>query len=159
MERVLPDIGTIDEAKKKMQDSYLSFLDVAAKFISLCQYYSEDVNKRRSLGGNFRESYLKNYQKLKEDSKDDFAYDLSIFTVLELDYVNDVIDNLAQFEEIKKGQDPSLSDYDRTCDLLAVRDGFVDLERELTKINKKIATDRDIETHYNDKKYDPQLNQ
>lgn len=158
MDRTLPDIGTIEEAKVKLQQSYLSFLDSAAKFVTISQYYSEQVNKGRALPVTFKDSYIKNLNKLKTLSPDDFGYELSIFTMLYLDFVDDVIDVLTQYKEVGTNQDESLSDYDKTCDILAVRDGFKDLENTLNEVNRQVAIDRDIETHFNDADYDPQVN-
>ncbi|MFA6624709.1 MAG: hypothetical protein WCS80_02970 [Bacilli bacterium] len=149
-----PDIGTPEEAKKKMVESYASFLDSAAKFVTLADFYTDPVNEGQTLGTDFRDKYNTNYQKLKVSSVDDFCYSLSFFTLIFLDYIDDVKENLSQYKTILAGQDADLSDYDKACDLLAIRDEFTDLEKVLNDVNLTIADERIAETNYGDPDYD-----
>lgn len=155
---VKPIIGTPDEAKQKLIDSYNSFVDSSAKFVSLADFYSEPTNSNKAAPVTFQDQYSKNYQALKNGTIEDFAYSLSHFAALYLDYVDDIKDNLNQYTEILKGQDPSLSDYDKACDLLSIRDEFTDLENTLNEANRAIANEKSLETHYGDEEYDPAVN-
>jgi hypothetical protein len=152
----LPQVGTPEEAKKKMTEGYASFLDSAAKFVTIADFYSDETNEGKALGTTFRESYLANFAKLKAGSVDDFIYLMEQHATLYLDFINDIQDNLTAYFDILKGQDASLSDYDKACDLLAIKDEFTDLEKVLDDTNKLIAEDRYLETHYNDPLYDIQ---
>jgi hypothetical protein len=154
-ENDLPDVGTPEQAKKKMIEAYASFLDSAAKFLTLGEFYSDNTHEGQALGTDFQSRYNVNYNKLKSSATpEDFGYQLSFYTLVYLDYIEDVKENLRQYEEILKGQDPKLSDYDKACDLLAIKDEFTDLEHVLNDVNLTIAEERAIETHYNDPEYD-----
>jgi len=154
-DRSLPSIESPEAAKQKMMDSYHSFVDSAAKFLSLADFYGEKENEGKAVPVTFQDAYSKNYQKLLSSNPDDFSYLLSRYAALDLDFLSDVEENLSQFDALKAGQDPSLSDYDKSCDLLAVRDTFVDLEKALNEANRAIATERELDSNFGDPAYDP----
>lgn len=153
----LPTVGTPEEAKERMKQGYASFLDSCAKFLTLANYYSEKKNEGKALPATFMELYQKNHKLLKESSVEDFGYYLAQHAALYLDYIEEIKENLTAYQEILKGQDPSLSDYDKACDLLAIKDEFTDLEKELNQVNRAVAEERYLDTHINDKDYDPQV--
>jgi len=151
----LPEVGTPEEAKNKMKDSYKAFLDVAAKFVSVCDFYSVKENEGKPLGEDFIESYNANFQKLKESSAEDFYTTLASYTVLALDFLDDVKDALDEFKsEEEKVYGSDVSAYDQACDYLAVKDSFTDLINEFLDVNSTIVHDRALDTNFNDPAYD-----
>ena len=154
--KILPDVGTPEEAKEKLKEAYASFLDSSAKFVTLAAFYSDRNNEGQPVAASFREDYLKNYTALKNDSVDDYGYAIAEYTLQQSDYIDDIKDNLTQYAAIMKGQDPKLSDYDKACDLLAIKDEFTDLEKVLNDVNQQVAEERLADTHYNDPEYDLQ---
>lgn len=154
-EKILPDLGTPAECKEKMCQAYASFLDVASKFVSLAEFYSDKKNEGQPLGDRFLDSYNLNHRKLKESSPADFCYQMSFFALVYLSYIEEVQENLEEYERLLKGDDPSLSDYDQCCDYLTVKDEFKDLENVLKAINNDIAENREAPSHIGDTLYDP----
>jgi hypothetical protein len=154
--KIMPDIGTPEEAKTKLKEAYSSFLDSCAKFVTLAAFYSDPNNENQPVAATFQDDYSKNYAALKNDSVDDFGFAIANYTLLYLEFVDEIKDNLNQYNEIMKGQDPALSDYDKACDLLAIKDEFTDLEKVINDVNQQVAEERIADTHYNDPKYDLQ---
>lgn len=155
----LPDIETPEEAKAKLKQSRVSFVDSCAKFVTICDYYSDPVHENRTLPVTFQEGYAKNYALLKKASIDEFCYQISKFAALSLEFVDEVKECLEEYETVLNYEDPSISEYDRSCDLLAAKDTFTDLENEINITNKTIAQERYLETHPMDPDYDPSMNQ
>ena len=153
--KILPDIGTPEEAKNKMKDAYLSYLDSAAKFVTLAEYYTDVNNKDKPTNANFINRYNFNFNKLKNSQSSDYVYSMSYFTIIPLTYIEELKENLDDYSRLLDHEDKDLSDYDKACDYLTVRDEFKDLERALNRENKRIAENRDAMTHFNDSKYDP----
>lgn len=154
-ERILPDVGTPEECKKKMSEAYASFLDIASKFVSLAEVYANKENEGQPLGDSFRKAYHDNYQKLKESTPDDFAYQMAFYALVYIEFVDEVKDNLKEYKRLLEGDDPSLSDYDVCCDYLTVKDEFTDLSNVLRDINNAIAENREAPSHVGDPLYDP----
>jgi hypothetical protein len=151
----LPDVGTPEAAKKKMIEGYASFVDSAAKFLTLAEYYADSNHEGQALDTTFQSCYTVNYQKLKNASVDDFGLLLSFYALVYLSYVDDVKANLTQYGEMLKGtSEADQTDYDRACDYLTVKDEFTDLENVLNDVNRQIAEERLADTHYNDPEYD-----
>ncbi len=151
----LPEIENPEKAKEKMKQAHISFVDCASKFIALASFYSDEKNKGRGLDNSFQHYYDNAFKKLKAADGDDVAYEISYYAILPLSFIEDIKENVNQYVEILKGQDPSLTDYEKSCDLLAIRDTFVDIENDINSYNRRIAKDRNIDTHYNDSLYDP----
>ena len=154
-ERIHPDVGTPEECREKMGQAYASFLDVASKFVSLAEFYSDKKNEGQPLGEKFLDSYNRNHKKLKEASPDDFCYQMAFYALVYLSYIEEVKENLEEYVRLSKGDDPSLSDYDQCCDYLTVKDEFKDLENVLKAINNDIAENREAPNHIGDTLYDP----
>lgn len=154
-EKNLPKIESPEVAKNKLIQAHLSFVDCASKFYALATFYSDAVNKGKMLDESFQHFYDIAFKKLKNADAEEFGYQLAFFAILPLTFIDDIKENLNEYIEILKGQDPSLSDYDKSCDLLAIRDSFIDLENDLLMYSKKIGKSRDIDAHYNDSAYDP----
>ncbi|MFA6829164.1 MAG: hypothetical protein WCR67_00430 [Bacilli bacterium] len=150
------EVSTIEEAKKKLTNSYACFMDSVAKFVTIADFYENPENEGKMLTHEFRDNYLKNYAKLKESSVDDIGYMMADHAALYIEYIEDIKENLTAYNEIIKGQDETLSEYDRICDLLAIKDEFTDLGRDLNKANRIIGNDRRLDTHKNDPEYDIQ---
>lgn len=153
--KILPNVGTPEECRRKMMDGYASFLDIACKFIALGEVYTIDENKGKPLGDNFRNAYHAVYQKIKNASPEDFCYQMSFLALVYLSYIDEVKENLAEYQRLLKGDDPSLSEYDQCCDYLTVKDEFTDLSNTLKEINNDIAENREAESHVGDPEYDP----
>ena len=98
-EKILPELGTIEECKHKMHEAYINFVDIASKFISLAEFYSAPEHKNIPLNDSFRLSYNYNFQHLKESDVDEFIYQLSFLAVLPLDYIDDII---KKYKKLKK---------------------------------------------------------
>lgn len=151
----LPDVGTPEEAREKMRDSYKAFLDAAAKFVAISDFYGDKSHEGQPLGENFINAYTAAFQKLKASSSEDVRILLAYYTLLDLDFLGDVKDNLDAYHNYdENGDDPSLSDYDQACDYLAVKDTFTDIINEFKDVNEQIVTDRELMTNYNDPEYD-----
>lgn len=151
----LPNIGTPAQALEKMKDGYKSFLDAAAKFVTITQFYVEKSNVGQPLPSDFQSKYTVNYQKLKKETPENVCYLIASFTVLELDFVEEIKDNLTSYQDmITNGPDKDASDYDKACDYLAIRDEFIDLKTDLVDVAMTIGSDREAYTNYNDPEYD-----
>lgn len=156
MNKDLPPIETPEVAKAKLKQSYLSFIDSCSKFITMANYFAQEENKGHGLPATFSEDYTKNLSKLRDCTLDDFVYFMASPCALHLGFIDECKENLESYYEILKGQDESLSDYDKACDLLAIKDTFTDLENSLNETNKIILSERDVETHVDNKHYDLQ---
>ena len=154
-EKILPDLGTPEECREKMGQAYASFLDVASKFISLAEFYSDRKNEGQPLDNHFLDSYNRNHKKLKDATPDEFCYQMAFYALVYLSYIEEVKDNLEEYERLLSSEDGSLSDYDQSCDYLTVRDEFKDLENILKAINNDIAENREAPSHIGDTLYDP----
>lgn len=153
-EKTLPRIETPEIAKNKLIQTHLAFVDCASKFYALATFYSETTNKGKMVDETFQRFYDIAFKKLKNADRQEFSYQLAFFAILPLTFIEDIKDNIDEYHEILEGQDPSLSDYDKSCDLLAIRDTFIDLQNDLLIFSRRIAKNREIEPHYNDKAYD-----
>lgn len=153
--KILPNVGTPEECRRKMMDAYASFLDIACKFIALGEVYTVEENKGKPLGDSFRNAYHAVYQKIKDASPDDFCYQMSFLALVYLSYIEEVKENLTEYRRLLEGDDPSLSEYDQCCDYLTVKDEFTDLSNTLKEINNDIAENREAESHVGDPEYDP----
>lgn len=156
-EKILPELGTIEECKHKMHEAYINFVDIASKFISLAEFYSAPEHKNIPLNDSFRLSYNYNFQHLKESDVDEFIYQLSFLAVLSLDYIDDIEENLRTYHELMEKGSEAETDYDKCCDYLACRDGFIDQQNDLLNECKKISKMRSAEVHQNDELYDPTI--
>lgn len=156
MNRTLPKIETPEVAKEKMKQAHSSFIDSCSKFISVADFYLQDENRGRRLPDDFIETYSRNLLKLKECTPDDFVYLMASPCALSLSFIDDMKENLMNYDEILKGQDESLSDYDKACDLLAIRDTFTDLENDLNEVNAIIVSNLSVDSHPNNRYYDLQ---
>lgn len=151
----LPDVGTPEEAKEKMKDSYKAFLDVTAKFVAVADFYSVKEHEGQPLGDDFIDSYSAAFQKLKNSSDEDFYTALAYYAVFDLDFLADVKDALNEYhEQLDRVYDSSVSAYDQACDYLAVKDSFTDLIDEFEDVNGEIVKERELETNFNDPHYD-----
>ncbi len=151
----LPNIGTPEEALQKMKDGYLSFLDSVAKFVTIAEFYTDKTHEGQSLPEDFAKRYSDNFQKLKNESPDDFSSQVAFFTLVTLDFVEEIKDNLKEYERIlKEGPDQSASLYDQACDYLAIKDEFTDLKDTIDDINRIMAKEKVAETNENDPEYD-----
>ncbi len=151
----LPDVGTPEEAKAKMIDSYNHFLDICAKFATITDYYTDKSRKGQPLGSDFQVAYNANYTRLKNADVDDFGSILSVNAVVYLQFIDEIKDNLDFYFELLDHVDPELSDYDQACDYLTCKDEFTDLGKTITNISKSIVQQRDVDNHFNDLQYDP----
>ena len=156
-EKELPNLGTPEEASKKMKESYLLFLDSCCKFITICDYYSKYENQGSALPSNFMDLYLANKKKLEKATADDIYDMLAFYAAFRLDYLAEVKENIEQYFEILSGNvdESGLSDYDKCCDRLAIRDGFVDFTNDFVDANREIAKSKEIDSLFNDPDYDP----
>ena len=156
-EKELPNLGTPEEAESKMKDSYLSFLDTCSKFVTLCDFYSDKTNEGKPLPQTFLSSYIANKEKLAKASPQDFFIMMAFYTAFSLDFLSDVKTNLDDYHDLieKKRDERGLSDYDKYCDSLAVRDTFIDLKNDIDEANYQIAQDKELETNLNDPAFDP----
>ena len=154
-EKILPNLGTPEECKEKMSQAYASFLDIASKFVSLAEFYSDKKNEGQPLDDRFLSSYNRNHQKLKEASPKDFCYQMSFYALVYLSYIEEIEKNLEDYQRLLQGDDPTLSAYDQCCDYLTIRDEFKDLENILKDINNDIAENREAPSHIGDTLYDP----
>lgn len=156
-ENELPNLGTPEEAETKMKESYLNFLDTASKFVTICDFYSDRNNEGKPLPSTFFASLNANKEKLDQAAPHDFFIMMAFYAAVELDFLSDVKVNLEDYHSIleKKRDERGLSDYDKCCDRLAVRDTFVDLKNEIDDINLQIVQDKELDTKLNDPEYDP----
>lgn len=154
-EKELPNIGTPEQALVKMKNGYQAFLDSAAKFVTIAEFYTEKTNEGQPLPADFQEKYTLNYQKLKNETPDNFGNQIAFFTLLLLDFVDDIKENLHAYEDmIKNGPDKEASAYDQACDYLAIKDEFTDLMETLNDVNAQIFDERVADTNENDPEYD-----
>ena len=151
----LPDVGTPEEAKKKMIDSYNAFVDICAKFATITDYYTDKSRKGQPLGSDFQTAYNINFNRLKSADVDDFGSILSVNAVIYLEIIDEIKDNLDFYYDLLDHVDPNLSDYDLACDYLTCKDEFTDLGNKLTGYSKAIVQQRDVDNHFNDLRYDP----
>ena len=121
-EKILPELGTIEECKHKMHEAYINFVDIASKFISLAEFYSAPEHK--------------NIQR---------------FNCAHIE------ENLRTYHELMEKGSEAETDYDKCCDYLACRDGFIDQQNDLLNECKKISKMRSAEVHQNDELYDPTI--
>ncbi len=154
-EKELPNIGTPKEALEKMKEGFKAFLDSSAKFVTIAEFYTDKANEGQPLPSNFQERYTINYQKLKAETSENFGNQIAFFTLLYLDFIDDIKENLKEYEKLlNDGPDKEASEYDQACDYLAIRDEFTDLRETLDDVNAQIAAERIADTNYNDPEYD-----
>lgn len=153
-EKTLPNIGTPEEALAQMKERYKAFLDITAKFCAISEFYTDTTHIGHSLGEDFTDRYNYYFKKLKESSPEDVYTQLAFFTLLDLDFLSDVKDNLVQYEKLLKGDDLATNDYDKAWDYLTVKDEFTDEIQVFDDTNKEIATEQEADTNYNDPDYD-----
>jgi hypothetical protein len=154
-EKELPNIGTPEQALQKMKNSYQAFLDSSAKFITLAEFYSNKENEGKTLGAEFQEKYTVNYQKLKQCPAEEFGNLIASFTLLYLDFAEDIKENLTSYENlIANGPDKDANEYDQACDYLSIKDEFTDLKDTLNDVNAQISEDKLLETNPGDPLYD-----
>ncbi len=179
-EKDFPNLGTPEEAEAKMKQGYLAFLDTASKFVTLCGIYSKAENDGKSLAevypdkGNqkyptadvaenkaetktFLNDYMANKAKLRKATPEEFYSIIANYAVYELEYVKEIKDNLTEYFDIieKKKDERDLSDYDKCCDRLAVKDVFTDLKNDIDNDNRQIVQDKELLTNVNNPKFDP----
>ncbi len=153
----LPDVGTPEEAKRKMMDGYNGFVDICAKFVTITDYYTDKARKGQPLPSDFNVAYNANYNRLKNADVDDFGSLLALNAVVYLQFIDEIKDNLDFYYDLldHEDDDPELSDYDKACDYLTCKDEFTDLGNKLTSYSKAIVQQRDVDNHFNDPQYDP----
>ncbi len=179
-EKDFPNLGTPEEAEAKMKQGYLAFLDTISKFVTLCDIYSKTENEKKSLSevypdkGNqklpsngsvedkteaksFLSDYMANKAKLRKATPEEFYTLIASYAVYELEYVKEIKDTLIDYLDIsgKKRDERGLSDYDKCCDRLAVRDAFTDLRKDIDNDNRQIIQDKELLTNVNNPKFDP----
>lgn len=151
----LPNIGTVSEAKEKMIDGYKTFLDSCAKFMAIGEFYIDKSHEGQPLPSDFASKYTLAFTSLKQASTDDIGYKLAFYTILDLEFIDEIKENLDSYSEIiKNGPDKTVSEYDQACDYLSIRDEFIDLKKELDYISMRIGKERYAETNFNDPNYD-----
>ena len=156
MKNELPDLGTPEQAIEKMKNGYMQFIQSASMFLCLAEYYSTSTNRGHSLDSKFSSRHgLKVSSLLKERERDIYA-EISCYACCPLEFVREIQDNLREyFHIIDHGQDESLSDYDKCCDSLTIRDEFIDLKEEIDSFSKKILSEKELDNNLNDPAYDP----
>lgn len=179
-EKDFPNLGTPEEAEAKMKQGYLAFLDTISKFVTLCNIYSKAENEKKSLSevypdkGNqkltpdsstenkveaksFLNDYMANKAKLRKATPEEFYTMIASYAVYELEYAKEIKDTVADYLDImgKKRDERDLSDYDKCCDRLAVRDSFTDLKNDIDNDNRQIIQDKELLTNVNNPKFDP----
>lgn len=151
----LPKIGTPSEALEKRKEGYKQFLDTAAKFRTIADYYTDEKNTGQELSPEFTKNFVFNRQKIESLSDDDLIDSLESYTLLELDYFDDVKENLSDYRRlIEQGPDENASPYDQACDYLAVRDTFTDINDTLYDVCRARMFDRSAATNQGDPDYD-----
>lgn len=151
----LPNIGTIEEAKERLENGYKSFLDSCAKFMAVAEFYTDKSHEGQPLPNDFASRYTTAFSSLKTSNVDDIGYKLAFYTILELEFIDEIKENLVSYAEIiKNGPDQSVLEYDQVCDYLSIRDEFVDLKKSIDYITMKIAKSRFATTNFNDPNYD-----
>lgn len=150
----LPNVGTPDEALAKMKDGYKAFLDSISKFITIAQYYTEKENEGKPLPDDFAVSYQAIFDKLKTEKPDDIETELATFTLLELDFLSDVKDNLVEFHNLETNGSNADNDYDKACDYLTIKDEFTDEIDVFNDVSEEMIEEKEALTNYNDPAYD-----
>lgn len=154
----LPDIGTKQQAREKLIKTYLSFLDLLSKFLSLCDYYQEVKNYYKPLSDSLISEYSRNLNNLKGAFADDICYEISKECVFYLDFVDEIEENLNEyFKIIDTDYGVDLDEYDLCCDILAVRDEFIDLMEPIEKAYESIMRQKKVIPHVDDPLYDPMM--
>ena len=154
-EKELPEIGTPEQALEKMKDSYKAFLDSTSKFVTIAEYYTDTTNEGQPLPSDFQSRYTVNYQKLKNDTPENIGYQIAFFTLIYLDFVEEIKENIQAYQDmIKNGPDKEASAYDQACDYLAIKVEFTDIIETLNDISMTIASERIADTNINDPEYD-----
>lgn len=153
-EQVLPK--TVEEATAKMREEYLSTLSSIGTFITLCEVYSKADNKGKNAPADFQSTFNTIYARLKKATPNDIYDAIANFAVLELDFVGDIRDTLEEYADMINGdKDPSIDDELKIDDRLAIRDGLTDVKNDINSVSRQIIQDKDLESHPNDKDYDP----
>lgn len=152
----LPHLGTPESCIKKMKESYTAFVQSAAFFITLANYYSENTNRGKKLEPKFASLQHANVIDLQQSSNQDFIEKMEFYAVLPLELTAEIKENLDMYQDvIENGQDNSLSDYDKCCDTLTIKDEFTDLKNEVDEYSKIMMNKREINNKLNDPLYDP----
>lgn len=154
-ENNLPKVGTPDEALKKRTEGYKQFLDTAAKFRTIAEYYSDEKNGGQDLSPEFTKNFIFNRQKIESLSDEDLIATLESYTLLELSYFDDVKENLADYRRlVEEGPDENATPYDQACDYLAVKDTFTDINDTFYDVCRARRYDRRARTNFGDPDYD-----
>lgn len=152
----LPNLGTPETCFSKMTQGYRRFIQSAAMFITLCEFYSDKKNEGKKLPSNFTSMHSATVNKLNNDSSQDIFDSIALYSALTLSFVREIKENLDEyFNLIKDGQDEHLTDYEKCCDLLTITDEFTDLKTNLDHVSATIINQKCVKNHINDPKYDP----
>lgn len=150
------DIGTLEEAKVKVKETFNQFTDMVSKFLALVDYYSEITNYYQPLNDSLVSDYSRYNELLSSCSVEDYYFEIAKECVLYLDFVDEIKENLElYYEAINNKQDPSLSDYDKTYDILTIKDEFQDEMKSIRDTYEIILKYKKVEKHNSDPKYDP----
>lgn len=154
-ENNLPNVGTPDEARQKRKESYKQFLDTVAKFMTIADYYSDEKNVGQDLSPEFTKNFVFNRQKIKTLSNEDLIAALESYTLLELNYFDDVRENLKDYHKrLAEGPDENATAYDQACDCLAIKDTFTDINDTFYDVCRARRYDRRARTNFGDPDYD-----
>ena len=152
----LPNLGTPEECIAKMKEGFNCFVQSAALFITVADYYSDRTNEGKPLKPNFAACHNLNVLKLVKSNANDICEMISVFAAFTLDFISEIRENLdSYFEIIQNGQDEDLDDYDKCCDSLAVLDEFTDIKSNIDEASNMIIKDKILENNLNDPEYDP----
>ena len=99
-ENNLPKVGTPDEALKKRTEGYKQFLDTAAKFRTLAEYYSDEKNVGQDLSPEFTKTFIFNRQNIESLSDAALIATLESYPLLELSSFDSVTATLADYRRL-----------------------------------------------------------
>lgn len=155
-EKNLPNLGTVEQCMEKMKQGYRTFIQSAAMFVTVCDFYSDNKNEGLKLPQNLTDLHAANVIKLSVDDPQYIFESIAVYAALTLDFVSEIKENIENyFTILRDGQDASLSDYDKCCDLLTIKDEFTDLKHDLDEVSSQIIDDKFLENNINDPEYDP----
>lgn len=149
------DVGTIDEAKRKMKESYNEFVYLISKFLSVADFYSEVNNYYQKIDDRLISDYSRYSSLLKDANSNDFCYELSKECLFYLDFIDEIKENLDNYHLILENkQDESLTEYEKACDILTICDEFEDLSKPINEAYDYIYKQKKVIPHKDDPRYD-----
>ena len=156
VEKNLPNLGTVEQCLEKMKQGYRAFIQSAAMFVTVCDFYSDNKNEGLRLPSNLTDLHAGNVVSLSVADPQYIFERIAVYAALSLDFVGEIKENLdSYFTILNDGQEETLSDYDKCCDLLAIKDEFTDLKHDLDEVSTQIIDDKYLENNINDPAYDP----